>query len=163
MKKIKYLIPLIFLTACHSKTRTETAQDLVKHYLDSTLNDPKSYEPLEFSKLDSLYLRYHDSPEYAALLTKKTDFDSKKDSMVNVLIKDIDHFSEKKEDAFKKSADSIQAIIEKNETTYKGPFNGYAIIHNYRGKNALGGVVKTSMLFTFDKNLTKVTEASNND
>ena len=87
----------------------------------------------------------------------------KKDSMGKLLIDDYAHFSSKVEDSYRKKEDSLGVVIDSTEKTFKGPFNGYAIIHNYRAKNALGMLIKTSTLFTFDKGLTKIVKADNND
>jgi len=54
MKRIVLLLTL-FICACnHFESKQQRAQDLVTHYLKSTLNDPDSYESVSFSKLYKL-------------------------------------------------------------------------------------------------------------
>ena len=54
MKKIFYL-SLLLLYACNSvATKQQIAEKLIKKYLDSSLNNPHSYESVSFSKLYKL-------------------------------------------------------------------------------------------------------------
>jgi len=46
---MKKLIPIALLVILSSCTRQQKAERLIKKYLDSSLNDPKSYEPVSFS------------------------------------------------------------------------------------------------------------------
>lgn len=51
MKKITYLF-IIILYSCNSfQTKQQIAQRLIKKYLDSSLNNPRSYEDVSFGKL----------------------------------------------------------------------------------------------------------------
>jgi len=55
MKKVLLLTLIIgcFLS-CSKPTKEDMAKDLIKKYMIENLNDPKSYEPISFSKLDSI-------------------------------------------------------------------------------------------------------------
>lgn len=53
MKKIMFLaVMAMFLLACSSNQKK--AEQSVQTYLEENLNDPKSYESIEFGKLDSI-------------------------------------------------------------------------------------------------------------
>ena len=56
MKKILIYILLILLSAC--TTPEKKAKKLIESELYLTLNDFKSYEPVSYSSLDSLYSTY---------------------------------------------------------------------------------------------------------
>jgi hypothetical protein len=52
---------LFLVTACNVEpTNQSKAQDLVKGYLNKSLNDPASYESVAFSQVDSLFVDPHD-------------------------------------------------------------------------------------------------------
>jgi hypothetical protein len=49
MKKYIFITMLLILSAC-TFTKQQKAEKLIKKYLDSSLNDPKSYESVSFSE-----------------------------------------------------------------------------------------------------------------
>ncbi|MES1221633.1 MAG: hypothetical protein ABUT20_39400 [Bacteroidota bacterium] len=55
MKKI-LLFFILLLFAC-SQTNEQKSAIAIKKFLQNVLNDPSSYEPVDFGKLDSLFLR----------------------------------------------------------------------------------------------------------
>jgi len=69
MKKtgIMFIIAAIF-AGC-SPSNEKRAQKLVKEYMIVNLKDPKSYESISFSKLDSLFSPYISTQEGERLFT----------------------------------------------------------------------------------------------
>ena len=67
MKKILSLaIIILFLNSCTNSNEGK-AKILIKEYLTTTMNDYSSYEPMEFSRLDSVYSRYYKDSTYIEL------------------------------------------------------------------------------------------------
>lgn len=60
MKKIRYLLLSLFLSSC-TLTNQQKAEKLVTKYLDSALNDPHSYESLNFSTVKKHFERKSDA------------------------------------------------------------------------------------------------------
>ena len=66
MKKIlSFALIILFLTACNKDE--SKAKILIKEYLKTTMNDYSSYDPMEFSKLDTVYSRYYNDSTYINL------------------------------------------------------------------------------------------------
>ncbi|SEO56527.1 hypothetical protein SAMN05192574_109107 [Mucilaginibacter gossypiicola] len=167
IKKIFWIASFIFifsLAACN-KTREQKVKQLVNDYLQKTLNDPHSYESVEFSKIDSNYSILTDDPDYNRAKAKKDsievqftlwksknpDFDGYSDlspQRVKYFLKMNKYFS----DAM--LAEGKKAI--EIERSFKPKYNGLAVVHTYRAKNGFGALGLHQTMFVLDTNLTKV-------
>lgn len=65
MKKLTVVL-FIALVAC-SQSKEEKAKSLIKENMKTSMNDFKSYEAVEFGKLDSTYTSYHNDENYISL------------------------------------------------------------------------------------------------
>jgi hypothetical protein len=126
MKKLLTLLAILTIisTSC---SKEDKAKKLIKAELSKNMNDFKSYEPVEFSKIDSAFTSY-EGAEYERMLELPED-----------------QFNE----AMKK--DSLDRV------NFKPVFKGYSMLHSFRAKNSLGAVVLNRYRFYFDKDLDKVT------
>lgn len=151
------------LSSC-TKTNQQKAEALTKKYLDSTLNDPKSYEAVKFSKLDTLTESIDENAEYMKYEHAKDSLKTIADSVQSAAIAAIGSSSADTA-KLRMQGDSIYALRKKNledEHTFaekfKGKPVGWVISHTYRAKNAMGALIVTTNLFRFDQALTKVTD-----
>jgi hypothetical protein len=144
MKRILFLFFAVFaLMACSQKTPQQKAEAAVKQYLQKNMDDPSSYEPVEFGKLDSAYSTLEDDSAYIAM---------------NAEIAGI--YPETIADINKKTA--LQNNLTKYISSYKNKWTGYTITHKARAKNKLGALVMENLKFTLDKNFNvKKTEEIN--
>ena len=128
MKKKLLIIICIGLIGCSKENK---AKSLIKESLSKSMNDYKSYEPVEYSKLDSSF-SYYPGWDYSGYDTMS--------------ISSITH---------RIAIDSIQA------SRFIPKFNGYIMNHTFRGKNALGALVLNSYRFNFNKSVDSITRVTN--
>jgi len=162
MKKIIYLslvISVFTLVSCNSNEKK--AKKLIKDYLSKNLNDASSYEPVEFSKLDSTFSSFYFSSE-GQKLTEKEEFAHNR--AFDLSIEDVLEENPKIQDSiriYKQIEETSKKAYEEKELTYVGEFNGWKMTHKYRAKNGLGAMILGTTNYTFDKELTVVKSASN--
>jgi hypothetical protein len=172
MKKTLYLITIVFLSACSRfQTKQQRAEHLVKTYLDSTLNDPSSYQNVKFSKIDTMYSTFEENPDYmiakikadsidaafSLWKTKNPDFDGigdLSDSQTKYFIKMNDYYSNAKMEQLK--------ICEEISKNYAPKFKGWHIINNYRAKNGFGALGLHQTEFEIDSTISKIIRSSEN-
>jgi hypothetical protein len=171
MKKNLLFLPLFLFSCSHFQNNQQKAESLVKNYLDSSLNDPKSYESMKFDTIKPLYKQYGvGDPEGRRLdnvivmymdsaikYKEKAGYALAEDGLANYdeCIK-LDKFYDAK-------ADSVSAISEAKGKGYKGAVFGYDVVHSFRAKNALGALVVQKMRFQTDSAINKVISASHMD
>lgn len=178
MKKLK---PLLFtlistsLLACHSpQSDTEKA---TKEYIKGKVNDPSSYEPIKFGKIDTVYTTFASSKECKdiskeidyvndGITARDSELDAQKaeDNMKDVTVPgystSADYLNSLKKRGELIKADSVDLAKEKGLTdklaeksrAFKKEMNGYMLVHSFRAKNGFGAVVLDSMKVTVDKN-----------
>ena len=128
------ILLLLFCIGC--KNKDDKVKELIKQELSKTMNDFKSYEPVEFGKLDSTF----------------TAYDRATFSLVDTIAAESIEKQLKIEKEFNEEQD-------RKEKAFKKEFTGYAMTHTFRGKNSFGAMVLSKYRFFFNKELTKVTES----
>jgi len=168
MKKLLFIPLTIFLSSC---SRQQKAERLVKHFLDSTLNDPHSYESVSFTTLKPFYATYAlGDPEGKRLDTLAAnciDSISKYKPLDDSVIVISDGLKAPKSNKklaiyYQHMQDSIESIITERDKTYKGRILNYSITHTYRAKNGFGALGIHTTDFQIDSTLTKVLLADEN-
>ncbi len=170
MKKNILIAFVVFLSAC-TFTKQQKAESIVKKYLDTTLNDPHSYESVSFDKLvtvhkidttldDDTVMMY--KREYYAL-EKKANYIAKKykrkdgyDPDFSINHPEYDSITTKSSPILEKFSNRERDISEKKQTT---PIS-YHISHTYRAKNGFGALLLYTTTFEIDSLLSKVTYTS---
>ena len=166
MKKLLLYGLLILMSACSSPEKK--AKKLIKNELYLTINDFKSYEPVSFSGLDSLFSTYEMDSNYI------------KNEKLKITLKEYSkvceqRFQENRNDIIYSSrggewAKDISIVVvnivfegswyQKTHDTiiknFKPKFIGYKMTHKYRAKNAIGGTSIDERIFYFDPMLTKL-------
>ncbi|RKR81414.1 hypothetical protein BDD43_1560 [Mucilaginibacter gracilis] len=176
MKTLKLsLIGLIaiVLTACHSPQKD--SESATKDYIKAKLNDPSSYEPVSFSKIDTVYTTFETTT--GKEITKSFDdlveevkannktFDNIKEANDLGIIKYDWYHGSKFDIAERKSMDSLLTLskallgkaelVEKKkkemEASFKKQPDGFSLIHSFRAKNALGVLMLDKYKVTLNK------------
>lgn len=155
MKKlILFLLPLA--VACKTKTKDELMKDSIKAYLSKSMHDFKSYEPVEFKKPDSTYSNYAESERGKALFDS-IDYYNKKQGIY--LEQSRKHMytstyvaSKMMNDGkiYGAKSDSLLKLVDKEKDFFVKRFNGYKMLHTFRGKNMNGATIINTKRFYFD-------------
>jgi hypothetical protein len=157
MKKILFIS--LILSGC-TFTKESKAKKLINEELKMTLNDYKSYEPMKFGNLDTLYTSFYESPSYRKDSSLYSDFftlslrlhDAARAAIGNNNFDTILHASKKYEDSAMFFLDK-----EKDDSIKYIPFfKGWKMEHSFRAKNAFGALIIQHYLFSFDKNLDSI-------
>jgi hypothetical protein len=162
MKNI-LLFTLISLILSSCSNNEKKAKKLIKDYLKTTMNDYSSYEPMEFSKLDSTKSMFESSERGKSLLDlqqitlKAATFNMEQMAKTynSPLIDSLFNQSFKRD---MRESDSLFDLIKREREHFKPELIGWEISHTFRGKNGFGGTIINNIGFRFDINLTEIIE-----
>lgn len=162
-KYFLYSIVLLFAVACSSEE--QKMQKVIKNYLYQTLDDYKSYEPIEFQPSDSIFSDWTMDPllpkieaDYARMkkIADSLEVVNKRKAALGYSLDDITddinmyilstYYTTV---AYSSKRDSI-----KNH--YVSEFIGYGINHSFRANNRLGGTERHNYQFILNPNKTAV-------
>jgi hypothetical protein len=132
----------------------------IKSYLAKTMHDFKSYEPVEFKKPDSMYTNYAESERGKALFDSIDLCDKMQKSYLErskeytytsprVALKLLDDGKR-----YLTKADSLLKLVDKERGLFAKKFNGYKMVHTFRGKNMNNATIITTKRFYFDSAFT---------
>ncbi len=184
MKRIVLLLIALLAmgSEINAQTRFEKAKVAIRNYLRENLDDYKSYEPVRYSKLDSLFTSIEDDFSF------NVEFDRVHNCTQRLKELGLDlsvNESDERIDRMIASANSILAQIEAEPNKYvvgaatnfklqkieleslkrynsylkkamdnfKPKFVGWKMKHKFRSKNTYGGTTLGEYLFEFDKNI----------
>jgi len=164
---VSVLAIIFILVSCSSPEGK--AKKAIKEKLKMTLHDFKSYEPVKFGNLDSLFSDVNSSAEFVALSSKhdawnrQAEKEHKNDQEeIQKAINDgnsnhipiINEFSlvPRCNDSAEVYAVKMQALKD----SYRPRFIGWSMTHLYRAKNLGGNYRLANESFYFDIDLTKV-------
>lgn len=153
------LFLLLTITASCAVTPQQKAENAVKEYMMNALDNPKAYEPVSFSTVDTIYTNYDDITDSLYVIYREAkrsyewdkDFYEDADSFMKKYYKDEMSKSKKIIDKLQNYADSIEsAFVRKPEYL--------SIYHTYRAENKFGAIVKESHFYriSFDYNRVRV-------
>ena len=153
MKKLILIPTILFqLFSCQQqlKSKDDIAKELIHTYLNKNLDDPKSYESIDFGALQKKYEPYSES------LIKMNNAISEAEAIANLM--QAEAYEDK---SGKRKYDStITALTNKNikdsiEWTKNIPWC-YEVGHSYRTKNKAGALEKFTKTFSIDTTITEV-------
>jgi len=165
MKKT-LIIAALALAGCNRPDQ-QKIEKLVTSYVGSTLNDPGSYQNVNFGRTDTIFSSWDQStPEGRRLDTLAAAYSDSAavytNSYHSVMLSSklhgpalMDQFNAKAI-AFKKESDSVEAIIQQKGQHYKGSLIAYSIKHTYEAKNESGAIITQTKWFQVDPGLKKV-------
>lgn len=156
------------LLAAVGCNKTPTAQELaekaVKDYLMTNLNDPKSYEPVSFTQLDTIYTRFEDEPfaeEFSTAQFKVKFYSSlKTDSEYDRYMRDHPEMHVDDSISFYHAyLDNNKEKYDQEEKAFVPAIDVMWMTHEYRANNKMGALIKSRADFYFDEqmNITQVT------
>jgi hypothetical protein len=152
---------LLILNSCSSPE--SKAKKAIHENLRLTLHNFKSYEPVQFGKLEIAYSNYIDLPEIEVYLDKSEAFLKNSDeysSKANIYDSDYsrDKYYEysKISRALLDSAEVYSRKIEYIKTHFLSKRIGWQMTHTFRANSLGGNLGIHKYLFTLDPELTKV-------
>lgn len=164
MKKIILLLVLsVALFSC-SKSPEEQAKSNISEYLKKNMDDPSSYESVEFGKLDTLHKSFDESTEGLVLREKDAKLSLRVQELSNKLdspdltLKEVKSI-QKENEQITRDRLAINDVMAKKTLTYKGDVNGYSMVHKFRGKNKLGAKILNETNFLLDTKFVVLGEA----
>lgn len=162
MKKVLF-VSIAALLVCGCSTPEKSAQKLIKDYLAANLNDAKSYEGVEFGTLDSVFTTLKDTPYYR-YKSKFDYFINEAQFATNMLgITYSKKESKEYEEKFNTSiseAEKYSQMADSVADAFVPEFKGWQMTHKYRAKNGVGALNISTAMVQFDKDLTTVTNFS---
>ena len=163
MKKLVVMLVLAAFIAGCSPSDEGKAKKLIQEYLKEGLNNPKSYESISFSALDSVFTDVYFDKMYLALddsvnmykmrAELKMDlvetariyrfFDDARAHLAEaeILLDKMRYFSEKR-------IDYIRGFVSE--------FSGWKMKHEFRATNAMNALIKSTYVFNFNKDVTEI-------
>jgi hypothetical protein len=165
------IVSILFLALafllCSCLSLEDKAKKTIKENLKLTLDDYKSYEPVQYGKLEYAMSIWADAPEVTNLLKKETYYITKCQEYkakyelysFDVLGKDFSKYFELS-GVYLDSADLIDEKIKTFETGFVPQRIGWQMTHTFRAKNKDGNFALNKYLFIFDKNMTRVIKAA---
>jgi hypothetical protein len=162
MKKILSLtFVLLIITSCVNNNERK-AKKLIKEHLKATMNDYSSYEPMEFTPLDSTFSKFYDTKEWKTMINER-DIISEQMKEYKGIIEKYDRkviidMYQKFYDESEIEYNKIQSKLFKADSLFKPKFIGWNMLHQFRGANAFGGKIIGMMTFYFNKEITTVTD-----
>ena len=167
MRRTIVIITVAATTLFSCTNPEKKAQKLIKQQLKETLNDPKSYEAVNFGKLDSAFTLIKENLDYIEAnagyeVYSQSTLDKSNyeyfDSYKLKYVVDFDLWNAEIDTAKK-----YLAILEKMESEFIPEFKGWSMTHKLRAKNAMGAVILNEYIFYFDKDITKIINVENLD
>ena len=177
------IMALPMLWGC-SQSQESKAQKLVKQHLKETLNDYDSYTSVSYSKLDSLKTEWRLPEELredskglreTAEKLNALGYNITTHENVNERLKEIDiviayDIRTKDPDIdLDKSKKQLwleykqhQDVIKDSYNKFVPQFTGWKITHTYRAKNKYNATILVSQEFSFDKDITQITDVQDN-
>lgn len=132
-------------------TRDQKADTLIKHFLDSTLNDPKSYEPVKFGKIDTLFTHYMDDPGFEKLPISG-DYQRTKD-----LTSNFSQYEKRTSNGYYDDLNKInKRATDSLKKTFKPEIRAYYVEHTFRAKNAFNALLMQTVGFSIDTSFTEI-------
>lgn len=150
MKKLLFIFVAVLMVAC-TMTEQDRAEWLVKEYMERNANDPSSVEYVEFGNLqpDSVFL-FSETDEYKEMMDSS---DKMLDDME--LLRMQERYAEGS--SLADSALKLMDRIEAKTNSFKPYQRGMKMRLEYRAKNGVGVLVKSTAAVRFDNEMTKVT------
>ncbi|MBW4889546.1 hypothetical protein KXQ82_07460 [Mucilaginibacter sp. HMF5004] len=161
MNRITPLFLLLFVFVACNKPNDEKAHELVEAYCNNNFFSPDEYKPLTYESLKPHYHPYEQTNGYKTLDDKRQKLEKTRDSLSALMYggskKAI--YQKSKTDSIVKVLEAVNNQVTADRDTYKGVQDGWTIAHTYNKKEA-GRIVQGRSVFTLDKGLTRVLQAT---
>jgi hypothetical protein len=168
MKMIICTVMALLVLGC-SPSNEKKAKKLIGEKLKVTLHDYSSYEPVKFGTLDTVYSTEMDDSIYFQSKVKYDVFTK----LTNEALEEIEeyrgmyssYYRTKYSQALEKGLryiDSLkiyEPIVDSIKKAYIPYHKGWSMTHSFRSNNAMGNKTIGHYLYTFDLDITKISES----
>jgi hypothetical protein len=164
MKKFLFIATIASMVlsfASCEKTKEEQLKDMIEARLDSTMNNPDSYEFVSMTPIDSVMSKWEEEVDAEKIKLLISIYDAE----VDVLNAKADNrtFSYSKRISFAEKGlkniekiDSLKDEYIKKSLEYVPFLTGFYTTFKFRGENAFGAIVLNAYKVTFNKELTEI-------
>lgn len=159
MKKIIILFISAFLLLSCSSSPHKIMEKKVTKLVKDNIDDPKSYESVSFSKIDTIWTNFDDSPQGKDIAEKYHDAtfnlhnnelylndDEAKKIYPNAIFADSIVY-------YQHLSDSLKPIYDKQLSDFIEEPKLFYIKHIFRANNKFGALIKDDITVYFDKDL----------
>ena len=161
---------VMLITNC-SVSDEKKAQSLIKSYLKENLNNPKSYEPIRFSTLDSVFtLLEHDRDYHISKVMFDLYNEEHGEIMRELRIysgvrgqRDVNEMALQRASAVVDSMRVMSERITRIRNEFVPQFVGWQMEHEMRATNTMNALVKSTYVFYFDKEIAKIEDVEQID
>lgn len=167
MKTVCMLLILFVAFSCSPPTLESKAKTLIEEELKNKMNDWKSYEFVEMTRVFEKYTDFRDT-EKAKELSDKKFFIERNISSLEIDKKYLTNTSPKRYQKiidslsfYKQMKQDLENKYEIEEKNFTKEHIGYFTRFKFRGKNKFGGIVLNEYVFSFDKDFTKIVDMIN--
>lgn len=138
MKNYLFLFALVFSACAQPESNSNKYEQGIKDWISKNINDPSSYESIEFGPLDTVY--GITDKEYADYLSDSVTW------YADYLIQEM----ERQNDSMNGKASKPKADRPATPTRPRNHFIGYKMRHKFRGKNGMGALMVNEQFFYMD-------------
>ncbi len=164
MRNLLCILPILFLVSC--STPEYRAKKMIREDFKTTLNDYKSYEPVNYSVFDTLYTTLKNNSAYKTasfnLLSAKTDLDfSKKELRSRKLLtylyskKEVQE-AEEQVKIDENRVNQCEKVVDSIKTCFQPQLVGVYLSHSFRARIPAGGYKLFNYEFLFDEDVTVI-------
>lgn len=157
---------LALLSSCE-KTQQQILQEMIEARLDTTMNNPKSYEFVSMTPIDSVMSEFKDEKE-ATLIELAITMNKAENKALYAKADAKYTFSYQERIGFleqigknNEKIDSLTAKYIDKRDSYIPHITGYYTIFKFRGQNEFGAIVLNEYKVTFNKELTEIVKMEN--
>lgn len=161
MKKLLFIALMAMFVGC-APTPEKMARALIKDYIEKNLDDPSTYEAVEFGELDSIIYPWS---KYAAVLQERIDDLNNRIEGCHKRIKlyksyhyiDVSSHIKDEEDhisLWNDEINQVKADLAKQDEWRD--HKGFEIQHSFRATNAFGAKILNKYIFTISPDLTTI-------
>lgn len=164
MKKILTLIAVLAMAASFfscEKTQEEILKEMIESRLDSTMHNPKSYEFVSMSPIDSVMSKWDDEDDakkikiFISMYESETDvLNAKADNTSLSYNKRISLLEQGLKNLEK--VDSLKKEYISRDLSYTPHLTGYYTLFKFRGQNKFGAIILNEYKVIFNKELTEI-------
>ncbi|GGH71632.1 molecular chaperone GrpE (heat shock protein) [Filimonas zeae] len=161
-KKLVSIVALCFLIACDTSSESK-AKALVQEDMRTYLPDYNSYDPIDFSKLDSAFTSSN-QPEFEANNALLKTYQQRMEEYTNQLKAYLENKitreqSEYYNNLLKLTKDSARQCMARNSELMQDlapVFSGYRMQHTFKAQNAAGSKTMHHVVYYLDSNITRI-------
>ena len=160
MKQFALLSLLSLISVSCAVTPQQKAEKAVKEYMLEVLDNPKAYEPISFTPVDTVYSGYDSITDslYGVYREASSSYRLEKELYEDEYESFIKKYYIERMQKSQRTIDSLQSYADSVESNFVPRPLYLSLFHTYRAENKFGAIVKESHFFkiSFDYNRVRV-------